>query len=363
MNDRLCFPYRDDTEETEGFAAVTAQIYDRMADETSRDIFSNRLLYSLTGNQICLRNVLLHTAGGRRLNALLHEAGRELYIYGAGIRGKRLADLFPDAAWSGFIDRKKQADSYHNLKILSLEAFLEQYTQGARVVISNMDGMDEIVEDLQREGVLREDILVLNDFDRENVKDIYFPTEGVAFPVWKDRSFVDIGCYDGKDSLKYLEWSGYREAEVYAFEPDSRNHQVCQERLEAYPNIRLYHMGLSDREEEVGVTGEGEMAYIDADSDRKVQTRPLDSVLRDKAVGFIKMDVEGYEEHVLLGAEKIIRNQHPVMAVSVYHKKADIWRLPGLLLEYNKDYCFYMRHYSAANGDTVLYAVDRGNCR
>ena len=75
------------------------------------------------------------------------------------------------------------------------------------------------------------------------------------------------------------------------------------------------------------------------------------------------MDVEGYEEHVLLGAEKIIRNQHPVMAVSVYHKKADIWRLPGLLLEYNKDYCFYMRHYSAANGDTVLYAVDRGNCR
>ena len=194
MNDRLCFPYRDDTEETEGFAAVTAQIYDRMVDETSRDIFSNRLLYSLTGNQICLKNILLYTAGGRRLNTLLHEAGRELYIYGAGIRGKRLADLFPDAAWSGFIDRKKQAESYHNLKILSLEAFLEQYTQGARVVISNMAGTDEIVEDLQREGVPREDILVLNDFDRENVRDIYFPTEGIEFPVWKDRSFVDIGC-------------------------------------------------------------------------------------------------------------------------------------------------------------------------
>ena len=82
MNDRLCFPYRDDTEETAGFATVTAQIYDKMVDETSRDIFSNRLLYSLTGNQICLKNILLYTAGGRRLNTLLHEAGRELYIRG-----------------------------------------------------------------------------------------------------------------------------------------------------------------------------------------------------------------------------------------------------------------------------------------
>ena len=29
MNDRLCFPYRDDAEEVAGFATVTAQIYDK----------------------------------------------------------------------------------------------------------------------------------------------------------------------------------------------------------------------------------------------------------------------------------------------------------------------------------------------
>ena len=204
MNDRLCFPYRDDAEEVAGFATVTAQIYDKMVDDISRDIFSNRLLYSLTGNQICLRNVLLHTAGGKKLNDLLHETGRDIYIYGAGIRGKRLVDLFPDVAWRGLIDRNKQDESYHDVKILGLETFLERYVQGARVVVSNMSGTDAIVEDLHRVGVFREDVLVLNDFDRENVKDIYFPAGEVELPVRRERCFVDIGCYDGKDSLKYL---------------------------------------------------------------------------------------------------------------------------------------------------------------
>ena len=66
--------------------------------------------------------------------------------------------------------------------------------------------------------------------------------------------------------------------------------------------------------------------------------------------------MEGHEVKVLKGAEKIIRNQHPVMAVSMY--QSDIWRIPELLLEYNSEYAFYMRYYGAANGDTVLYAVD-----
>ena len=70
------------------------------------------------------------------------------------------------------------------------------------------------------------------------------------------------------------------------------------------------------------------------------------------------MDVEGYEEHVLRGAREIIHSQCPILAVSIYHKKSDIWRIPKLLLEINNNYSFYMRHYSAANGDTVLYAIN-----
>lgn len=358
MDERLCFPYKDDAKAAREFAGVTARIYERMMDDISRDIFSNRLLYSLTGNQICLRNVLLHTSGGKRLNVLLHDNKKGIYIYGAGIRGKRLADLFPDVAWSGMVDRNKQEESYHGVKILDVDQFLSLYAEGVKIIISNMSGADEIAENLLRKGLLCEDVIVLNAFDRENEKDIYFPVDEIELPVRKNKGFVDIGCFDGKDSLKYLEWSGVREARVFAFEPDIRNYRICKEKLEGYSNITLYNIGLSDVEEEMGVIGEGEMACLGSNSEQRVQTRLLDDVLMDEPIGFIKMDVEGYEEHVLRGAEEIIRSQHPVMAVSVYHKKSDIWRLPELLLEYNSDYRFYMRHYSAANGDTVLYAVD-----
>ena len=51
--------------------------------------------------------------------------------------------------------------------------------------------------------------------------------------------------------------------------------------------------------------------------------------------GYIKIDVEGHEVKVLKGAEKIIRNQHPVMAVSMYHKKsADNATLKSSILGY-----------------------------
>ena len=358
MDERLCFPYKDDAKNVSGFAENVAQIYSRMMDEVSRDIFSNRLLYSLTGDQLCLKNVLLHTAGGKRLNGLLHEEGKEFYIYGAGIRGKRLIELFPDVSWRGFIDKKKQSESYHNIEILDLDQFLSLYTPGIRIIISNMADVDEIINSLLSRGVVPKDLHALNVFDQENIRDIYFPAEGIALPVESDKGFVDIGCYDGKDSLNYLKWSHNPDAKIYAFEPDIRNYRVCEEKLGAYSNIQLFHMGLSDVEEEVSVMGEGEKSHLGMNGDVKVRTRLLDHVIRDRKIGFIKMDVEGYEEHVLLGEGDIIRSQHPVLAISIYHKRSDIWRIPELLLKYNSDYSFYMRHYSIAVGDTVLYAVN-----
>lgn len=358
MNERLCFPYKDDPGNRLDFANDIEQIYGRMTDDISKNIFSNRLLYSLAGDQIYLRNILLYTSGGKKLDDLLHEEGKTIYIYGAGIRGKRLVDLFSDVRWGGFIDRKKQLEKYHNVRILDLRQFLELYIPGTTVVVSNMIEADEITDSLRQNGVVSEDIYVLNSYDKENIKDIYFPSGEIKLPIKTKKSFVDIGCYDGKDSLQYLKWSGNGEAKVYAFEPDIRNYEICRKNLNMYPNIELFNIGLSDQEEEASVRGEGEMSYLGMGSGQKVWTRRLDNILGNKSAGFIKMDVEGYEEHVLRGAEEIIRSQHPVMAISVYHKKSDIWRIPKLLLEYYSGYCFYMRHYSVANGDTVLYAVD-----
>ena len=76
-----------------------------------------------------------------------------------------------------------------------------------------------------------------------------------------------------------------------------------------------------------------------------------------RKVTFLKMDIEGSELAALRGAERIIREQRPKLAICVYHKPEDLWEIPSLLLSYHPDYKLYLRHYSINETETVLYAI------
>jgi hypothetical protein len=69
------------------------------------------------------------------------------------------------------------------------------------------------------------------------------------------------------------------------------------------------------------------------------------------------MDIEGAEEEALRGAEGLLRADAPKLAISVYHRAADLWRLPLLIKGLQKHYRLYLRHYSSEIVDTVCYAV------
>ena len=59
----------------------------------------------------------------------------------------------------------------------------------------------------------------------------------------------------------------------------------------------------------------------------------------------------------MLGARNIIESYKPKLAISIYHKSEDIWQLPQLILEMNSEYKLYLRHYSTAAAETVMYAI------
>ena len=98
-------------------------------------------------------------------------------------------------------------------------------------------------------------------------------------------------------------------------------------------------------------------SFVFGEGGETVPVTSLDEALAGQRVTFIKMDIEGSELEALKGAEKTIREQKPKLAICVYHKPEDIWEIPELMLEFNEDYRFYMRHYSLASFDTVLYAI------
>lgn len=57
----------------------------------------------------------------------------------------------------------------------------------------------------------------------------------------------------------------------------------------------------------------------------------LDTLLAREPADFIKLDVEGAEERAIRGGESVIRRDQPSMAVSLYHRTDDLWRLPMLV--------------------------------
>jgi hypothetical protein len=74
---------------------------------------------------------------------------------------------------------------------------------------------------------------------------------------------------------------------------------------------------------------------------------------------FIKMDLEGWELKALQGAVRHIREDHPKLAIAVYHHPSDFWRIPEFILSIRDDYDLYLRHYTEGWSETVMYFVPR----
>ena len=69
------------------------------------------------------------------------------------------------------------------------------------------------------------------------------------------------------------------------------------------------------------------------------------------------MDVEGAELESLKGAKKIIQRDKPKLAICIYHKPEDVITLPRYIKQLVPEYKLYLRSYSNADNEMVLYAV------
>ena len=95
---------------------------------------------------------------------------------------------------------------------------------------------------------------------------------------------------------------------------------------------------------------------INTSGELEIEADTLDNIY-NKKISFIKKDLEGAEYNALIGCKKTIQRDRPILAISIYYKPDDLWRLPCLIHEFNDEYKFYLRHYSLWQSETVLYAI------
>ena len=69
------------------------------------------------------------------------------------------------------------------------------------------------------------------------------------------------------------------------------------------------------------------------------------------------MDIEGAEQDAIEGAKSTIAKYTPILAICIYHKAEDWYKVPEKVLEINSNYKIYLRHYMEGIFETVMYFI------
>jgi FkbM family methyltransferase len=172
--------------------------------------------------------------------------------------------------------------------------------------------------------------------------------------------FVDVGSFDGNTSIQFIKHCpGYKS--VYIFEPSATNLIKTKKNLREYQNIHFKPLGLSDLKALLQFDAEaGSASAISVNGKDTIEVDRLDDVLKER-VTFIKMDIEGAEAQAIKGMSMHILNDHPKLAISVYHKPDDIWKIPNQILAIRNDYNIYIRHYTEGTDETVMFFIPPSN--
>lgn len=156
--------------------------------------------------------------------------------------------------------------------------------------------------------------------------------------VDKDLESVDVGVYRGVYSYKMSQISKH----VHAFEANPLIYPYLKKNLKKIiKNITLYNIAASSNEGEANlripkrfntknkdnyeelyrlgastIHGKNELNKSDYIS-KKIKKNKLDNLLKNRKIGFIKIDVEGHEKNVIIGSSEIIKKYKPTLLVEI----------------------------------------------
>lgn len=179
----------------------------------------------------------------------------------------------------------------------------------------------------------------------EKCYDDYFDLD--LIPTCNEEVFVDLGAYTGDSTISFLRNYGDSYKKIYAYEITPETYQILVSNLKDYPNVVCYLKGVGDKKGAVSVVNSSVDASANTvlvHTDGMIPMVTLDEDIGEKLT-MIKADVEGFEQEALLGAINHIKNDHPKLLISVYHKNEDLWKIPKMIKEIDSTYKFYLRYH------------------
>ena len=342
-------------------------IYSSLADDVSRRIFLARFQFAKTA-----KADFASVFNGRPLKTceeLIELLNNKSYLcYGAGFGCHILLGIMKNndllqncqAVFDSSIT--KHGNSIEGVPISGYQQKLVENIDMVIITPMSYSISDDVKNFLIDKGIPEEKLIYFCDYYATNDINIYFDPI-ITDSLGDKEILIDGGCLDFKSSMSFLEYCSNAH-KIYAVEPNSGQIGFIKENIEksGFSNVKIiqgalwsYDTKLNFFASDVNKSGSRvceELASI------KVPAYSIDSIVDpDEIITFIKLDVEGAELEALKGAENIIKNHKPKLAISVYHKPMDYIEIPRYIKSIVPEYKMYFRHYSTFEAETVLYCV------
>lgn len=189
----------------------------------------------------------------------------------------------------------------------------------------------------------------------------YFPKH--LFTYSKEEVFIDCGAFDGDTILEYTRLVDSNFSRIFAFEPDPINFGKLHDyvdtlRVEIKTKITLEQKATGKQKETLSFFTTGTASsVISREGATVIESISIDEALQQQNPTYIKMDIEGSEIDALLGAQKSIENNLPVLAICVYHRPDHLWKIPLLIHSMSDQYHFFLKAHQEEGWDLVCYAI------
>ena len=173
----------------------------------------------------------------------------------------------------------------------------------------------------------------------------------------ENERFIDIGAYRGDTVEQFLVFTNGKYDNILALEPDVKTYKKLVANCENLKNFEALNGAVTNVCGTVEFSSTaGRQSTIG--SGVEIPAFTLNKLSEKFVPTYIKIDAEGAEIDILNGGTELLSLHKPKIKIATYHKNRDIFEIPILLNELNKNYKIYMCHHPYIPAwDTDFYCV------
>jgi FkbM family methyltransferase len=204
------------------------------------------------------------------------------------------------------IDTNVDFNELHNERNIHIEKF-EKHMKN----INYFFKYDNICVNLRQSDNIKD--VYKNYYERANCEPMFRSLICYLWELFIDKNIIDLGAWIGDNTIP---WAIKSNGIIYAIDPSSENIDNIKQLalLNNVNNVVTMEHAISDCVEQV-YSNEDDLTHISCNTNfgiHKLETTTLD-LLNFENIGFIHLDVEGFEQKVLNGSTKLLLKYKPII--------------------------------------------------